>query len=54
MIDGWLALIVAAAALGGYLVGVWQVLNDTREEQKLRERQKFDTIRAVNYTKRGS
>jgi hypothetical protein len=53
MIDIWLALIVAGSVFAGYLLGVWQVLRDTREETALRNRQKFDTIKAMQYTKRG-
>jgi cytochrome oxidase assembly protein ShyY1 len=53
MIDIWLALIVAGSVLAGYLLGVWQVLRDTREETALRNRQKFDTMKAMQYTKRG-
>lgn len=52
MIDLWLALIVAAAAFGGYLVGVWQVISDTHEERESLKRQKNAILKSMNYTRR--
>lgn len=53
MINGWLALVVGGGIFVAYWVGYYQAREDAKAEASLRNRQKFDTIKAMNYTKRG-
>ena len=53
MITGCLALCVLFLVFSAYFVGYWQAQEDAKRESKAAERKKFDTIRAMNYTKRG-
>jgi len=51
--DGRLALLVMAIGFVFYWLGYYNAQEDAKRESKAAERKKFDTIRAMNYTKRG-
>ena len=54
MLNDWMMVVVLICIVSAYFVGYHHAEEKNSRESSLRERQKFDTMKAMKYTKRGS